>query len=563
MPATITELVACSARTLPDSWRTLQTLAQQGVPIAPTLVVSPDFFATVSASTGLEQRIKLWYAQTHTQAELTHLLNELRTIVQRLELPESEEKAFFSLYQTHLQDRHIRVFAADTTPHTTSLIQGETTCIQEILDEWYKHLSQAVHALNRHPELITELTVIVQAVQPRAIQGTAFTTNHLIKDAKTLTILAGTNSETPNTYTIDIRTGTCTQQLISNPASRLDTRVLDHLTELLLPLKRQFFGDHRVQFQVSATGGVELTSISAFTPPENGVRASAPRRRTPLSIAVSNPLLDSPKDPSGVLISGSYTLASIGTHPKVLLSSPTKRSIWHRKLTQTIETYRERYPHQPLWYQPFDLTHSQLSRLRGAPMHSPTGPINPSFNQRGSWYYVHHPEAFDFQASIIASIARTRRRPIAVLVPWVRALFEFEKIRAYSHLPQSDLWFELGSAQLLLQPESTIRVKPAGVVIALELLVASMLGCDPLDEKQLHTYTHDTQTLHTMIQIFATKMHARQIPTRIKVSRRVMHLAPDLAQIPHIHLIVPASYFDQMHAHYTHLEQELDYESTR
>lgn len=530
------------SRQLSEETQKLLALHQKKVAIVPTIVIGPQVLKKISKKNHLLVRLLALHNALQSQSEHEHLLAAFKTHILKQSIPHTIAHEIFALYHQHLGGAQVRIVADSSKSTVIRRAHGDNNILQALLEVWAEAIISDIADIQRSASTLNNYTFLIQMSPKNAISGTIFTSHHRKRDTKNITI---TCDEHDDWYAIDVRTTAVTHRPKQTAGAVLSESALQLLARIGVATKRQFFGDHQLTYLVSKQG-VYVSALSQFSPPSAVTQQQRHTRMTPILQAVSSPRQAQSSRADGILFSSEYTFAAFGIHPASALKLPQKRDILDKRLQNAIYKHAQKNVNKLFLYKAYDFTTTHLKHLQYAPIPSKKEGENPLLGMRGALHLAHTPQMIRFQVDALNTIMQRTHNPTGFVVPFVRNISEFNKIRRFLESTTTPLWMEIGTPQMMLQPQRIVSAQPAGVVVDVAMLAACVGGFDPHDQYITHFYLPYLSVIATMLHTFANKLHAHEIRVFVRLKTDYLPLLESMLEGVQIGYIVSPKSFAQV-----------------
>lgn len=209
-------------------------------------------------------------------------------------------------------------------------------------------------------------------------------------------------------------------------------------------------------------------------------------------------------DGIGVLRS-EYTFASLGEHPRYLLSSRRKQQL-RSALKKTITTYRQTKKNLPLIYRTLDLTSQELLSFSYANSFEPIE-TNPYLGYRGSLRILNNFDLLDLEVEVLQEVATQNNIPLGLMIPFVRTPSELRLIKNYLQkkhhfTPTSGIGFylQLNTPENIFQMDDYLKIDLSGVSLNTKSIHALMHGIDPDNPDIFSLYPYDMSLMEVIFK---------------------------------------------------------------
>ncbi len=188
-----------------------------------------------------------------------------------------------------------------------------------------------------------------------------------------------------------------------------------------------------------------------------------------------------PIDGIGLLRSELLVLAFLNNHPLDQWLQPELQTEFVKRLTEALCQFSSALAPRPVFYRSLDLRPHEFGGLTGE---EATPGANPVLGLRGTFRYTLYPTLFELELAALAATQQAGNRNIHLLLPFVRAVEEFEFCRqrieraGLTHDPNFQIWIMAEVPSVLFLLPEYVKAGVKGISIGSNDLSQLLLGID-------------------------------------------------------------------------------------
>ncbi|WP_421654848.1 putative PEP-binding protein [Leptothermofonsia sp. ETS-13] len=193
-------------------------------------------------------------------------------------------------------------------------------------------------------------------------------------------------------------------------------------------------------------------------------------------------IADLPIDGVGLLRSELLAIALLNNQPPHYWLQPEHHAEFVERLTDALCQFASALAPRPVFYRSLDLRSHEFGDLGGGEATAPGG--NPVLGMRGTFRYTLYPTLFELELAALAATQQTGNRNIHLLLPFVRAVEEFEFCRqrvertGLMHNPNFQIWIMAEVPSVLFLLPEYVKAGVKGISIGSNDLSQLLLGID-------------------------------------------------------------------------------------
>lgn len=536
------------------------SLHQQYIPTPPLICIPTYSLSRVVTETKLEDIVVK--ALKMTQGLTSDVRKQqLCKAFQTIELPKDWINSLHSLYNHYIGHGFVKVSPSSvlTTTCEQENILGEANLIDSVLSIWGHCVWEANNTRTKGGTVshITQTPLIIQQ-QPAALySGLAYTQNPYTQQKKHLLITARygeyphhKSSISHDSYQVDINTLNIVQRSIleqkreyrriaegykqknlpkikAQTQKLLDSEIVE-LAKIVNKLRTQHLQKY-VFAWVKTLSGMQITGQLLFEDAmDDDLQAHHnTQTRVKLFISAGNPQKarkQLAQKPDGIgILKSEYTLFSLGTHPRHLVSKE-QRNVFKKTVLDTLQTYRDHLgPQKPITYRSHALATAELHQLKHAPVFDKE--VNPYLGYRGALEKITQPHFFNLELETLALFLKKSKDPCNLMVSFVRTPIEFRllyELIKQQELPQIQhfaVWLELSTPENIFNLNHYPLELLQAVSINISQIHALFHGIDPNNHEIVNRYelnhtliSRIFATIQTSLQHFTTQNPTKNLP---------------------------------------------------
>ena len=198
-------------------------------------------------------------------------------------------------------------------------------------------------------------------------------------------------------------------------------------------------------------------------------------------------------------------------HPLHLVKRPQLRKNLSQIIQNSISKLRQKTSStQLVAYRSYAAPTDQRMKLKYASSYE-TPEVNPFWGRRGPSLCLEYPQILEFELATIASLLDQSTKPLGLIIPWTRTLYEYQKVTKLieqaqiTRYPHLSLWWEINTPGIILN-NTVLTMRGAGFIFNTQDICLTSLGIDPTVQNGLPNEEEQTELAMPLMNKLNTQM---------------------------------------------------------